>query len=177
MFIDAPWTGERPQADALVTTTRGLAISVLTADCTPVLLADVDAGVIGAAHAGWKGALGGVLESAVALMRSNGRNCASSPRSGRAFIKRRTRSGRSSRPRSWRETLASRATSFLAKAIGVCSICPAFCADRLKQAGVAEIETLPLDTYTQESRLFSHRRCVHRKEPGDYGRNCAAIAL
>jgi polyphenol oxidase len=175
VFVDAPWTGERPQADALVTTTRGLAISVLTADCTPVLLADANAGVVGAAHAGWKGALGGVLESAVALMRSNGATrivAAIGPCIHQASY----------------EVGPEFEAAFVARDAGFARYfmagkgdrrlfdLPAFCADRLKQAGVAEIETLPLDTYTQESRLFSHRRSVHRKEPG-YGRNCAAIAL
>ena len=61
VFIDAPWSGERPHADALVTTNPGLVLSVLTGDCGPVLLADKEAGVIAAAHAGWRGAFGGVL--------------------------------------------------------------------------------------------------------------------
>ncbi|QGZ94174.1 peptidoglycan editing factor PgeF [Terricaulis silvestris] len=174
-FVDAPWTGERPQADALVTTVRGLAISVLTADCTPVLLADADTGVIGAAHAGWKGALGGVLESAVALMREHG-----ATRIAAAI-------GPCIHQRSY-EVGPEFEAAFLARDAGFARFfvpgkgdrrlfdLPEFCADRLKQAGVVEIETLPLDTYTEESRLFSHRRSVHRKEPG-YGRNCAAIAL
>src|SRR5262249_40651551 len=72
VFVDAPWSGERPHADALVTKTSGLVLSVLAADCTPVLLADAEAGVIGAAHAGWKGAFGGVLESTVRLMQTHG---------------------------------------------------------------------------------------------------------
>jgi polyphenol oxidase len=175
VFVDAPWTGERPRADALVTTARGLAISVLTADCTPVLLADVDAGVIGAAHAGWKGALGGVLENAVALMRTHGAKrivaaigpCIHQP---------------------WYEVGPEFEAAFVARDTGFARYfvpgvgdrrlfdLPGFCADRLKDAGVSQIETLPLDTYAEESRLFSHRRSVHRKEPG-YGRNCAVITL
>ena len=175
VFVDAPWTDERPHADALVTTTRGLAISVLTADCTPVLLADIDAGVIGAAHAGWKGALGGVLESAVTLMCEHGAQrivaaigpCIHQasyevgPEFKAAFVARDAAFARYFAPGKDDRLLFD---------------LPAFCADRLRQAGVAEIETLPLDTYIEESRLFSHRRSVHRKEPG-YGRNCAAIAL
>lgn len=175
VFVDAPWTGDRPHADALVTTARGLAISVLTADCTPVLLADVEAGVIGAAHAGWKGALGGVLESVVALMRAKGamRIVAAigpcihqgsyqvGPEFEAAFV-----ACNAAFVRYFGPGAGDRRYFDL----------PGFCADRLRDAGVAQIETLPLDTYTEETRLFSHRRSVHRKEPG-YGRNCAAIAL
>src|SRR5699024_9478630 len=69
VVVERPWAeGERPRADALVTRTPGLALGVLTADCAPVLLADLRAGVIGAAHAGWKGALGGILDSTVTAM-------------------------------------------------------------------------------------------------------------
>jgi YfiH family protein len=174
-LVEAPWTGERPQADALVTMTPGLAISVLTADCTPVLMADADAGVIAAAHAGWKGALGGVLESAVALMCAHGakrivaaigpcihqRSYEVGPEFEAAFVARDAAFARFFVPGQ-----ANRRQFDL----------PGFCADRLRAAGVAEIETLPLDTYTEDTHLFSHRRGVHRKEPG-YGRNCAAIAL
>jgi YfiH family protein len=175
VFVDTPWPSERPHADALVTTTRGLAISVLTADCTPVLLADTDAGIIGAAHAGWKGALGGVLESAVTLMREHGakrivaaigpcihqRSYEVGPEFEAAFVTSDAAFARYFTPGQGDRRLFD---------------LPRFCADRLRAAGAAEIETLRLDTYTEESRLFSHRRSVHRKEPG-YGRNCAAIAL
>ena len=71
--VDQPWTpGNGPKADALVTTRRGIALGILTADCTPILLADVTAGVIGAAHAGWKGAKAGVAEAVVAAMVRHG---------------------------------------------------------------------------------------------------------
>ena len=72
VFIDAPWAGERPRADALVTTAPNLAISILTADCTPILFADSEAKVIGAAHAGWRGTIGGVIENTVRLMEEHG---------------------------------------------------------------------------------------------------------
>ena len=177
VFVDAPWSGERPHADALVTTTPGLVLSVLTADCTPVLLADETAGVIAAAHAGWKGALAGVLESTVALMQEKGaapeRIAAAigpcihqaSYEVGMEFASR------------FGEARAEFARYFAPGSDGKLQFnLPGFCAERLREAGVGQIEILPLDTYAQPEALFSHRRSVHRAE-GDYGRNCAAIAL
>ena len=175
VFIDAPWAGERPHADALVTTARGLVISVLTADCTPVLLADAEAGVIGAAHAGWKGALTGVLDSVVRLMRGHGAsNIAAAigpcihqasyevgPEFETRFVE--------------RDPLFAR---YFAQGNGDRHLfdLPAFCVDQLRALGITQIETLPLDTYALPHALHSHRRAVHEKL-ADYGRNCAAIAL
>jgi polyphenol oxidase len=175
VFIDAPWSGERPHADALVTTTPGLVISVLTADCTPVLLADTDAGVIAAAHAGWKGAIGGVLHSAVELMRAHGaRDIAAAigpcihqasyevgPEFEARFV-----AEDASHKRYFAPGARDRRLFDL----------PAFCADRLGALGITRIETLPLDTYALPEALHSHRYSVHQKW-GDYGRNCSAIAL
>lgn len=177
IFVDGPWTGERPKADALVTKTPGLAISVLTADCTPILLADRDAGVIAAAHAGWKGALAGVLQNTVLTMIAHG----AAPARIEAAI------GPCIHQPSY-EVGPEFEEAFIAKDIRAADYfipgkgdrrlfdLPRFCVNRLRFAGVTKVEVLPLDTYTEESRLFSHRRSVHRKEPG-YGRNCAAIAL
>jgi YfiH family protein len=175
VFIDAPWPGERPHADALVTTTPGLVISVLTADCTPVLLADKDAGVIAAAHAGWKGAISGVLDSAVKLMRQHGAtNIAAAigptiqktsyevgPEFEARFIEKDPQHARYFAPGAGDRRLFD---------------LPRFCADQLRALGLAQIETLPLDTYALPQALHSHRYSVHQKWP-DYGRNCAAIAL
>jgi YfiH family protein len=175
VFVTEPWTGERPHADALVTATPGLAISVLTADCAPVLLADRSAGIIAAAHAGWKGALSGVLESAIALMREHGARDIDAaigpcihqasyevgPEFEARFIAEDTSYARLFTP-----SEGDRRRFDL----------PAFCAVRLRAAGVERIEVAPLDTYVEEQRLFSHRRSVHRKEDG-YGRNCAVIVL
>lgn len=177
VFVDAPWSGERQHADALVTTTPGLVISVLTADCTPILLADSAAGVIAAAHAGWKGAIGGVIESTVALMRERG----AAPDRIRAAI------GPCIHQASYEvgpefeqrfaETNASYARFFAPGRDGKFQFdLPGFCAFRLRSAGLTQIETLALDTYAHPDTLFSHRRSVHEKA-GDYGRNCAAIAL
>jgi YfiH family protein len=173
--IDAPFTGERPHADALVTTTPNLVLSILTADCAPVLLADTSAGVIAAAHAGWRGALGGVLEASVAAMRAQGAQTIAAaigpcihqasyevgPEFEAAFT-----------------TADANYSQFFAAAHGDRRRfdLPGFCANRLNHAGVAQIEILPRDTYPDAQRLFSNRRAFHNKER-DYGRNCSAIAL
>ena len=177
VFVDASWNGERPHADALVTTTPGLVLSVLTADCAPVLLADQAAGVIAAAHAGWKGALAGVLESTVALMQEKGAAperiaatigpCIHQPsyEVGPEFAARFSEAG----PAPARYFARGRNDRLQFDL-------PGFCAERLQEAGAGPVEILPLDTYALPEALFSHRRSVHRAE-GDYGRNCAAIAL
>ena len=175
VFINAPWPGERPKADALVTTAPGLVISVLTADCTPVLLADVHAGVIGAAHAGWRGAISGVLDSVVRLMRERGATniaAAIGPTIGHAsyevgpefearFIEKDSQFARYFAPGAVDRRLFD---------------LPAFCADQLRTLDITQIETLQLDTYARPESLHSHRYSVHQQWP-DYGRNCAAICL
>lgn len=175
VLIDAPWTGERPHADALVTTTPGLVISILTADCAPILLADEKAGVIGAAHAGWKGALYGVLDSVVRLMRERGATkiaAAIGPTIHQASYE----VGPEFEARFIEKDMAF--ARYFAAGVGDRRLfdLPGFCADQLRALGITEIETLPLDTYAHPAALHSHRRSVHEKL-GDYGRNCAAIAL
>jgi YfiH family protein len=177
VLIDAPWPGERPHADALVTTTPGLILSVLTADCAPILLADEVRGVIAAAHAGWRGALDGVLESVVHLMRDNGAEpanivaaigpCIHEPsyEVGPEFEARFLQADRAF-ARFFTPGEGDRRLFDL----------PGFCADKLERLGVGRVEVLPLDTYGLPAALHSHRRAVHEKA-GDYGRNCAAIAL
>jgi YfiH family protein len=175
VLVAGPWTGERPEADALVTTVPGLAISVLTADCAPVLLADPAAGVVGAAHAGWKGAIAGVLTSAVAMMRARGaREIAAvigptiqqaSYEVGPEFEARFVDADRAYR-RYFVPGAGDRRNFDL----------PGFCADRLRALGVAQIEVLALDTCADAGHFHSNRRALHEKA-SDYGRNCAAIAL
>lgn len=177
VLVDAPWTGERPHADAVATKTPGLVLSVLTADCAPVLLADEQAGVVAAAHAGWKGALGGVLENTVALMCEHGAAperiaaaigpCIHQPsyEVGAEFEAR------------IRDADPAFARFFTPGADGKFQFdLPGFCRAKLDQIGVGTIDTLPLDTYARPAAFHSHRRSVHEKA-GDYGRNCAAIAL
>ena len=173
-----PWhDASRPRADAIVTRTEGLAIGVTTADCGPILFADPSARVIGAAHAGWKGALTGVLESTIAAMEQLGADrggivAAIGPlirqhsyEVGAEFVERfieaDAENACSSSPR--------RATAMR------CSTSPASSGMRLENAGVLMIDDIGLDTYSDE-RFFSYRRSVHRKEP-DYGRHVHAIAL
>jgi YfiH family protein len=167
----------RPHADAIVTRNPDLAIGITTADCGPVLLADPKAGVIGAAHAGWKGALTGVLESTISAMETLG-----AERNGIiAAI------GPLIRQRSY-EVGAEFVARFTAADPGYAAFFIAseraehamfdlagFIRARLEQAGVLMIDDLGNDTYADD-RFFSYRRSVHRKEP-DYGRLIHAIAL
>jgi YfiH family protein len=175
--VEAPWKGDRPQADALVTTTRGLTLGVLTADCAPILLADAEAGVIGAAHAGWRGALGGVIESVVdAMEQLGGRRERIAAAVGPAIgpdsyevgpeFKREVLVGAPENGRFFHHVASGRAHFDLA----------GFCLSRLSSAGVGTIEHASPDTYADESRFFSFRRTTHRQEP-DYGRQISAIVL
>ncbi len=167
----------RPRADALVTDRPGLALGILTADCAPVLLADAAAGVVGAAHAGWKGAIGGVTDATILAMEALGakreriaaaigpciargsyevddafaiRFEASDPANERFFVE-----GREGHRQFDLE---------------------AYVAHRLAAAGVGRVALLGLDTYGDEARFFSYRRATHRGEPG-YGRQISIIGL
>lgn len=170
--------GTRPRVDAFVTGTPGFAIAVGAADCTPVLFADAEARVIGAAHAGWKGAFTGVLESTVAAMEKLGASRAriaaaigptirqASYEVGPEFVTRFT------------EADAENARFFApSKKDGHAMFdIASYVKMRLAGAGVAAIDDLGVDTYADEKRCFSYRRSVHRGEP-DYGRMINAIAL
>lgn len=176
--VDAPIADDaRPEADALVTDRPGLLLGVLTADCAPVLLADAEAGVVGAAHAGWKGALGGVTDTTIAAMEGLGarreriataigptigrasyevddafraRFCADDPANERFFV--------DGRPGHARFDL------------------PAYVAARLAAAGVATVWIADRDTYALDADYFSYRRATHRGEPG-YGRQISLIGV
>jgi polyphenol oxidase len=177
--VTAPWEiGQSPEADATVTNVPGLALGMLTADCAPVLLADAEAGVIGAAHAGWKGALGGVTDSAVAAMEKLG---AVRGRIAAAV-------GPCIAQASYEVDREFRA-AFLGDAnINAKFFVPSDRADffrfdlesyvamRLERAGVAGIERISADTYAREGDFYSFRRATHRGEK-DYGRELSAIML
>jgi YfiH family protein len=179
VVAESPWTrAASPRADAVVTRVPGLAIGVTTADCGPLLFADAEAGVVGAAHAGWKGALTGVVEATLEAMERLGavrariavalgpmirqpnyevgpefieRFCGEDPENTRFF-----------------------ATSM--RAGHALFDLPGYLAARLARAGVGSIEDLGRCTYADPERFFSYRRSTHRRE-SDYGRHVNAIAL
>jgi len=167
----------RPHADALVTDRPGLAIGILTADCAPVLFADREAGVVGAAHAGWKGALGGVTDSTIALMESLGARrdriaAAIGPCIARAsyevddgFLRRFAEAD----PANERFFAGGRAGHHQFDL-------EAYVAHRLAAAGLTRIEALGEDTYAQPDRFYSFRRATHRAEP-DYGRQISIVGI
>ena len=168
---------QRPHADAIVTATPGLVIGVVTADCAPVLLADVEAGVIAAAHAGWRGALGGVTDQAIAAMLTLGARveriaAAIGPCIARASYEvdhafaERLLADDSANERFLSDGPGERPHFDL----------EAYVVARLAAAGVRRIEALGLDTYALEQDYFSYRRATHRSEP-DYGRQLSLIAL
>lgn len=168
---------QRPHADALVTDRPGLALGILTADCAPVLLADREAGVVGAAHAGWKGAIGGVTDSTLAAMEQLGARreriaAAVGPCIARASYEvdadfvRRFAEADPENERFFTDTREGHAQFDL----------EAYVVHRLASAGVRRIEALGLDTYADPERFFSYRRATHRGEP-DYGRQIAIIGL
>lgn len=176
--VAEPWSdGERPQADALVTDRPGVLLGIVTADCAPILLADRAAGVVGAAHAGWKGAIGGIAESTVAAMAALGavpsriaaaigpciaqpsyevddqfaaRFCADESANAAFFAP--------GRPGHRQFDLAG------------------YVAHRLALTGIGKVQVLGLDTYSSPGRFFSFRRATHRGEP-NYGRQLSLIAV
>jgi polyphenol oxidase len=178
VHVDQPWSQDgRPRADAMVADRPGILLGILTADCAPVLFADEEAGVIAAAHAGWRGALAGVTDSAVAAMERLGarrenvhaavgpciaqpsyevdhgfreRFVAHDPDNGRFFAER-----TGGKPHFDLE---------------------GYVVHRLIAAGVGEVEALHLDTYADPDRFYSFRRATHRGEE-DYGRQLSAIAI
>jgi len=178
VVVDGPWQGPaRPKADAIVTASAGLAIGVTTADCAPILFVDPKARVIGAAHAGWKGALTGILESTINTMEKLG-----AERSGMIAV-----IGPLIRQHSY-EVGSEFVERFIeADPENILFFLPGerdghamfdlagFIRMRLENAGVLMVDDLGVDTYSDE-RFFSYRRSVHRKEP-DYGRHVHAIAL
>jgi len=174
VHVDEPWSGERPQADAMVTTKPGLVLTALSADCAPVLFADTDARVIGAAHAGWRGALSGVLEACVSEMVRAG---AKPSRTVAAVGPCIHRASYEVGPE-FRAAFAEGDDAFFSAGRGdrLMFDLPGYCEARIKRAGVANVETLPFDTYGLRDAFHSHRRNVH-EGLNDYGRNCAAIVL
>ena len=177
--VTTPWApADNPKADALATATPGIAIAVSSADCGPVLFADAEARVIGAAHAGWKGAFTGVLESTIAAMEGLGADrrrivaTAGPMISGTAYevgpeFVARFRDAGEDIDRWFRPSDTPGHAMF---------DLPAYIVERLTRAGVAAAGDLGLCTYADEARFFSYRRMTHRGE-ADYGRHLSAIVL
>ena len=173
--VDVPWDEhERPHADALVTRRRGLLLGIVTADCAPVLLADREAGVIGAAHAGWKGAHGGVIESTVAAMEQLGARRASISAAIGPCIAQASYEVDAA----FRDRFAGQDNRFFLPGAPehFQFDMEGFVAGRLAACRIAGVERLGLDTYRLEDRYYSFRRATHRSEP-DYGRQFSLIGL
>jgi polyphenol oxidase len=179
VVVDEPWAFDaRPNVDGLVTKTKGLALGVLTADCGPVLLADTEAGVIGACHAGWKGALTGITDSTIAAMEKLG---ASRDRIAAVLGPTISRAAYEVGPEFSAPFLAQDAghSQFFSPSTKEGHFMfdlPRYILTRLKTAGLKEAHDLALCTYSDEARFYSYRRATHRGEK-DYGRLVSAIAL
>lgn len=175
--VATPFDADRPKADAMVTDRPGLALGVLTADCGPILFSDAAAGVIGAAHAGWKGALTGVLENTIAAMERLGADAArivavlgpsisqENYEVGPEFVERFLASDFASE-RFFAPSMRPGHALFDLKG---------YTLDRLERAAVITA-AVPRCTYALENEFYSYRRATHRNEP-DYGRQVSAIVL
>ena len=167
----------RPYADALVTNRPGLALGILTADCTPVLFADAKAGVIGAAHSGWKGALAGVVESSLVQMEKLGADRADIVAAIGPTISRRSYEVDEGFFRRFVAEDPEHERFFAAGKPGHHQFdLEGFVVARLAVAGISRVEALGLDTYSDPERFYSYRRATHRGEP-DYGRQLSLISL
>ena len=174
----ASWPDDaRPHADALVTDRPGLLLGILTADCVPVLLADADAGVVGAAHAGWKGALGGVLAATVAAMEGLGASRGRIAAAVGPCIARASYEVDDAFRARFAAADGENERFFMAGRVGRWQFdLEGYAVARLAAAGVRRIDALGLDTYADEARFFSYRRATHRGEP-DYGREISLIGV
>ena len=173
-----PWEGvSRPRADAIVTRSEGLAIGVTAADCGPILLVDPAARVIGAAHAGWKGALTGIVESTVAAMEKLGAERGGIVAAIGPLIRQHSYEVGGEFVERFIEAEAENALFFVPSSREGHAMfdLAGFIRMRLESAGVLMIDDIGVDTYSNE-RFYSYRRSVHRAEP-DYGRHVHAIVL
>ncbi len=173
--VDEPWSEhERPHADALATRRAGLVLGVVTADCAPVLLADPQAGVIGAAHAGWKGAHSGVIEAVVdAMERLGARRGAIRAAIGPCIAQASYEVDAGFRDRfedCERRFFDDGRPGHFQFDLG------GYVVSRLEQSGVGEVELLAMDSYSQTDRFYSFRRATHHGE-ADYGRQFSLIGL
>ena len=177
--VSTPWEmADNPKADAFATNKSGIALGILTADCAPILLADTQAHVIGAAHAGWGGALAGVTESVVAAMeRLGAKREQISAAIGPCISQPSYEVGPEFKPRFMAADPANARFFAPSKREGHWQFdLAAYVAHRLRQSGIGTIEIMPECTYLGAEDYFSYRRTTHRKE-ADYGRQLSAIML
>ncbi|WP_425228036.1 peptidoglycan editing factor PgeF [Sphingomonas sp.] len=176
--VREPWSdADRPRADALVTDRPGVLLGILTADCAPVLFADAQAGVAGAAHAGWKGALAGVTDATVEAMAALGADRSRIAAAIGPCIARASYEVDDAFRRRFEEADRENERFFADAAPGHHRFdLEAYVAHRLAVAGIARVEALGLDTYASADRFFSYRRATHRGEP-TYGRQLSVIGL
>lgn len=177
--VDQPWAQvDAPKADAMVTQMPGVVLGILTADCAPVLFADSRAGIVGAAHAGWKGAVGGVLEATVSEMIKLGADVEHIHAAvGPCIHQDSYEVGAEMREQvtngsSWADYCfepSARAGHFQFDL-------PSYVSGELQRLGLGSVEIIDHDTYADETRFFSYRRTTHRGEP-DYGRQISLIGL
>ncbi len=177
--VTAPWRhANRPRADVLLTDRPDVALGVLTADCAPVLLADRRAGVVCAAHAGWRGALAGVVESAVDAMAALGARPADTVAAVGPCIGPASYQVGAEFAADFRAADAANGAYFAPSERSGHHMfdLPGYVAGRLRALGVAEVSALPHDTCADAERFFSHRR-AHLDGERSYGRLLSAIAL
>lgn len=177
-LVAGDWSDDaRPPADAMVTDQPGVLLGILTADCAPVLFADAEAGVVGAAHAGWKGAVAGVTDSTIAAMEALGAQRSRITAAVGPCIAQQSYEV----DQGFYDKLAAldpaNARFFAPGRAGHHQFdLEHYVAARLEAAGIGGVERLGLDTYADEARFFSFRRATHRQEP-DYGRQISLIGL
>lgn len=179
VIVTTPWEiGSAPHADAMATNIPGITLGILTADCAPVLLADVKAGVIGAAHAGWKGAIGGVTEGVIAAMEKLGAvrsNIAAAI--GPCIAQTSYEVDGGFRDRFLSASAENDLFFIMSDRAGHFRFAlEDYVANRLTRAGIAKVEKLSADTYADAEKFFSYRRTTHKGE-SDYGRDLSAIVL
>ncbi len=179
IVAEKPWPpGRLPEADAIVTASQQLAIGILTADCMPILFADDEAGVIGAAHAGWRGAKDGIIEATIAAMEKLGaRRDRIVAALGPAISQSAYEVGAEFEASFAAEDQSNQ--RFFTKPADHAKPrfdLPRYCLKRLEESGIGNMDNLGICTYANKSLFFSYRRSVHRKEP-DYGRQISAIVL
>ena len=178
LYVSGPFPEDaRPQADAMVTDRPGVLLGILTADCAPVLLADAQAGVVGAAHAGWKGAFSGVVEATVTEMERRGASRGRIAAAVGPCIARRSYEVDEAFFRRFAEADPEKERFFSLGREGHHQFdLEGFVVSRLAEAGLSRIEALGEDTYSQPDRFFSYRRGTHAGEP-TYGRQISLIGL